>query len=440
MLKRKIYNQMLAWSREKSKECLLVKGARQVGKTTTVRELGKREYGSFIEINFLQHPDYREIFRGSLAAEDILKRISAVIPGVTMIPHKTLIFLDEIQKCAAARTALKFFAEDNRYDVIASGSLLGLHYGADADPDVTEVESVPVGFERSMIMYSMDFEEFLWALGYDSDAIATLREYFDERRTVPAILNDKYEALLREYIVVGGMPEVVNDFAEHQDFSRVQQAQEKIIESYDDDISNHAKGAEKVKVRACYSTIPSQLARENKKFKYSQVEKKATARKFGDSIEWLRDSNMVHVCNNVYEPYLPLAANIKENEFKLYMNDSGLLMALYGMQTKLAVLNNTIKGNAKGGIYENVVSDILTKLGYRLCYYKKSDSTQEIEFLIEKDGEVVPVEVKAGNRASESLNNFIQTYDPAAAIKLIDGNIGTSGDKLTLPHYMAMFL
>ncbi len=440
MLKRKIYDAMGKWRQNKNRECLLVKGARQIGKTTIVREFGRKEYDSYIEINFLRQPELKDIFKGSLEADEILKRMTAILSDVRLVSGDTLIFLDEIQKCASARTALKFLAEDNRYDVIASGSLLGLHYGADADPEVEAVESIPVGYEQQLMMYSMDFEEYLWANGYGVDAIHTLKEYFDSRQKIPDSIHEKYEALLREYMVVGGMPEVVASFVKEKDFGKVQRIQEKILAAYDDDIANHAKGAEKVKVRACYRSIPSQLARENKKFKYSGVEKKATARKFADSIEWLRDSNLVHICNNVYEPYLPLLANKKENEFKIYMNDSGLLMALYGMQTKLAVLNNTIKGNAKGGIYENIISEMLVKRGYRLYYYKRSDSTQEIEFLIEKDGAVVPIEVKAGNRESVSLNGYIAENNPDKAIKLISGNIGVSGCKVTLPHYMAMFL
>jgi hypothetical protein len=207
-----------------------------------------------------------------------------------------------------------------------------------------------------------------------------------------------------------------------------------------DDITYHAKGAEKVKVKACYDSIPRQLAKENKKFKYSEVEKKSTARKYEDSVHWLRDSNLVYICYNVTEPYLPLMANEKENEFKLYVNDTGLLCAMYGFNTKLAVLNGTLKGNAKGGIYENLVAEMLIKNGYTLHYYKKSDSTLEIEFLIEKDAEVLPVEVKAGNTQSVSLNNFIQENKPSIAYKLIDGNIGFTDSKLTLPHYMALFI
>ncbi|MBO4229764.1 MAG: ATP-binding protein [Clostridia bacterium] len=440
MLKRKMYQFLLDWKAHKGKECLLIKGARQIGKTFIVEEFGKNEYKSFIEINFLKTPGLKVIFEGDLTADEIYKRMSAHLPGTRFAKDGTLIFLDEIQRCASARTALKFLAEDGRYDVIASGSLLGLHYGQDADEEVDEIESIPVGFERQVVMYSMDFEEFLWAYGYEQDTVDYLRSFYEKKEKVPDDINEKIESILREFIVVGGMPEVVQKFVDTKDFNEVQIVQEKVLAAYDDDIANHAKGTERAKIRDCYDSLPRQLARENKKFKFSEVEKRANARKYGDSITWLKDSNLVHVCYNVYEPYLPLAANSKNDEYKLYINDSGLLLAKYGMQTKLAVLTKNIHGNAKGGIYENVISEMLIKRGYNLNYYKTQNSSMEIEFVIEKDGGVVPVEVKAGNSSTASLNTFIDTFHPSVAYKLIDGNVGVSDNKVTLPHYMAMFM
>ena len=440
MLRRKLYADLLDWKNSKKHETLLIKGARQIGKTFLVREFGKNEYKSFIEINFLKNPNLKAIFDGELTAEEVYKRLSAHIPSTNLIKGETLIFLDEIQKCAKARTALKFLAEDDRFDIICSGSLLGLHYGQDDDDEVEEIESVPVGYERQLVMYSMDFKEFLWANGYKNEDIEYIKSFYDEKKKIPADILQKFQSLLKEYIVVGGMPEVVDDFVTNKDFNRVHRIQEKILSSYDDDIANHAKGVEKVKVRKCYDSVPRQLARENKKFKYSEVEKKSTARKYADSVTWLEDSNLVHMCRNVYEPYLPLKANSKDNEFKLYYNDTGLLMARYGFQTKLAVLNDTIMGNAKGGIYENLISEMLIKQGYSLNYYKTENSSMEIEFVIEKDGTVIPVEVKAGNSDTPSLNNFLKKYHSAYAIKLIDGNLGVSENKLVLPHFMAMFL
>ena len=439
MLKRKMYEQLLRWKNNKGKECLLIKGARQVGKTYLVREFAKSEYESFVEINFHMQSSLKVIFEGDKSAEEIYKRITANIPGVKLIPGKTLIFLDEIQKCANARTALKFLAEDGRYDVIASGSLLGLAYGKDADKDVEEVESVPVGYEKPLMMYSLDFEEFLWAYGYGSDTVDYLKNFYSSKEKIPFEVNEKFEAILNEYLVVGGMPEVVADFMEHKDFTRVQEIQDKILAPYADDISQHAKGAEKVKVRKCYDSIPRQLAKENKKFKYSEVESKATARKFGDSIQWLRDANMAYICYNTTTPMLPLKAYEKDSEFKVYINDTGLLLALYGFATKQALLNGNLKGFAKGGIYENFVAETLVKNGYSLHYYKPNDNSN-LEFVIERNGEIVPIEVKAGNTATKSLNQFIENFSPSVAFKLISGNIVENEQKISLPHYLTMFI
>ena len=439
MLKRKLYDELLKWKNENKEECLLIKGARQVGKTYLVRKFGEAEYESFIEINFHMQGSLKVIFENDLSSEEICKRITANIAGSRIIPGKTLIFLDEIQKCSRARTALKFLAQDNRIDVIASGSLLGLAYGRDDDKEVEEVESMPVGYERPLMMYPLDFEEFLNAYGYDSETIEYLHGFYNSKEKVPSELNDKFSQIFLEYLVVGGMPEVVVDFVENKDFGQVQQIQEKILASYADDISQHAKGSEKVKVRKCYDSIPRQLARENRKFKYSEVESKATSRKFGDSVQWLHDANMVYLCQNVSVPELPVKAYEKENEFKLYINDTGLLMALYGFETKKALLNGTLKGAAKGGIFENFVAEALVQNGYSLHYYKPDDNS-ELEFVIEKDGEVVPIEVKAGNTATKSLNRFIEEFKPENAFKLISGNIGQSDNKITLPHYLTMFI
>ena len=333
----------------------------------------------------------------------------------------------------------KFYKLITSYDVIASGSLLGLAYGQDADKDVKEVDSIPVGYEKPIMMYSLDFEEFLWAYGYGDDTIDYLRSFYKSKEKIPSEINERYDKLLREYLIVGGMPEVVANFMEHKDFGKVQEIQDKIISSYADDISQHAKGAEKVKVRKCYDSIPRQLARENKKFKYSEVEKKATARKLGDSVQWLHDANMAYICCNTSIPMLPLNAYEKENEFKLYINDTGLLMSMFGFATKQALLNGKLIGPAKGGIYENFVAETLIKNGYTLHYYKPDDNS-ELEFVIEKDGEVVPIEVKAGNTATKSLNKFIDNFNPSIAYKLISGNVGINDSKYTLPHFLTMFI
>lgn len=439
MLKRKVYQDLLDWKNNHKNSCLMVKGARQVGKTYIIRAFGEREYGSFIEINFIKQRELKEIFSGDLDAVSIYKRMTAQIKDIELIPGDTLIFLDEIQNCGNARTAIKFLAEDGQYDIISSGSLLGLTYAQDDDSNVEEPESVPTGYEDFITMYSLDFEEFLWAEGYGKAATDQLREYYQKNETVPDAINAKYEELFREYIVVGGMPEAVADYCENHDFNAVSRIQERILENYRFDIAKHAKGAEKVKVKACYEAIPRQLAKQLKKFQYATVEKGKTSKKYGGSVRWLIDSALVHACRNIHEPYIPLMANANEEQFKLYINDTGLLCAMYGFETKKAILNNSIKGNAKGGIYENIIAESLVKNGHKL-YYFKPDDTHELEFLIEKDGSVIPIEVKAGNTATVSLNNFIEKFTPPEAIKMINGNVGKVGAKKTIPHYMVMFI
>lgn len=443
MLKRKAYNYLLEWKNKrkecKLKEVILLKGARQVGKTSIVEEFGKSEYKNFIEINFIKNPDLKNIFLGSKEVSDILTNMSIYIPTFKIDNGNTLIFLDEIQNCGDARTALKFLASDFRFDVIASGSLLGLEYGEDDDNNVESPESIPVGFEMPITMHSFDFEEFLWAKGYNDSQIEVLRKYFDSNAKIPDAINNKFENLFREYMIIGGMPEVVSTYVSSGDYNEAFRIQDKIIEDYKNDIAKHAKGEQKLKIKKCYDSIPSQLARELKKFQYSLVEKKSTSRKYSDSIKWLVDSSLVNVCYNIREPYLPLLANEIVEQFKLYLNDTGLLTEMYGRSTKIAILNNTIKGNAKGAVYENIISECLIKNGYILHYYKPNDN-HELEFLIEKNGEVIPVEVKASNSSSVSLNDFINEYQPSIAYKLIFGNIGQLDTKKTIPHYMVMFI
>ena len=440
MIKRKMYKYLINWKQRKDKSALIIKGARQVGKSYLVREFGRNEYESYIEINFLKNPLYKNIFKGDLSAEEIFKRLSAYIPNLKIIPFKTLLFLDEIQVCAEARTAVKFLVEDGSVDVISSGSLLGLSYLEDDDKNVTEPTSLPVGYEEQITMYSLDFEEFLWAKGYNDDAIAYLKDFYISNKEVPKELNDKYLELFREFMIVGGMPEVVQTFIDTNNFQEASKIQGKILADYQDDISKHAKGQEKIKVRQCYDSIPKQLAKEYKKFQYSVVEKGKTSKKYGGSIKWLCDSSLVNKCSNVNEAYIPLLAYEMDDQFKLYLNDTGLLLYLYGPETKLAILNNTLKGNAKGGIYENIISESLLKRGYKLYYYKTQNSSMEIEFVIEKNGEVIPIEVKAGNDLTPSLNSFINKYHPKVSYKFVNGNVGFLDGKKTLPHYMVMFI
>jgi hypothetical protein len=432
MLKRKIMQVLIDWKQHKNKECLLVKGARQIGKTYIIDKFARENYRSYIYINFEETPGLCDIFNGDLSVDEIVKKMSLKIQGLNLITDDTLIFLDEIQACPQARTALKFLAIDDRYDVIASGSLLGINYKG--------ISSVPVGYETQIEMHSLDFEEFLWAIGINDTAISYVREYFDKVEKIPDAMHESMMKYLREYIVVGGMPAVVNKFIETNNYSEVQKEQQKIVDSYVDDISKYASLAEKPKTRNCYLSIPRQLAKENKKFQFSVVEKGANSRKYGNSLEWLRDANLVRFCFNISTPVFPLIAYEKEDQHKLYLNDIGILVSMYGFDMKETIVNNTLTGNAKGGIYENLVADILTKKGYKLNYYKTENNSQEIEFLLTKKSEIIPVEVKAKNGATLSLNEILKRPEIKRGYKLISGNVGQVGKKITYPIYMAMFL
>ena len=432
MLRRKIYGELLNWKKGKNQECLLVKGARQIGKTFIIEKFGKEQYESYIYVNFYKNPEYKKIFDGSLDAKEIYKKLSLYVENVRFVEHDTLIFLDEVQDCPNARTALKFLAIDNRYDVIASGSLLGLHY--------KEMTSIPVGYERTLEMFSLDFEEFLWAMGKSEQAVEALREYFDRKEKVESGVHEQFMALLREYLVVGGMPEAVNTFLKSNNYQEVYATQKKIMESYREDIKHYASTQIRQKISDCYNSIPRQLAKEYTKFQYKVVSREGNARRYENCLNWLVDAGMIKMCVNVSTPQFPLVAYEKPDQFKVYVTDIGLLTSLYGSETQTALLKDTLTGPAKGGIYENLVFDMLIKRGLFLNYYKNDKNTQEIEFLYSKDGNVIPVEVKSKNGATLSLNNFIEEYEPPCAYKLISGNLGVSGCKVTVPLYMAMFI
>ena len=433
MLKRKIYNKLLAWKGKKdNKGCLLLKGARQVGKSFIVDYFAKENYQSYIKINFIETPKLKEIFNGELTSSEILKRISLSLADIKFIKGSTLIFLDEIQECKEARTALKFLANNDDFDVIASSSLLGISY--------KEVSSIPVGYETHLMMYPLDFEEFLWGVGYDKQAILNLKSFFDNKEIIPQVIHENMLKLIREYIAVGGMPAVVNTYLASKNFSEVHNEQQKILDSYFDDISKYASTTEKPKVKNCYLAIPKELAKENKKFKFSTVEKKATARKYKNSIEWLRGSNLVNLCYNVSTLSFPLNAYEKLDMYKIYLNDIGLLIAMYGFEMKKAIVDDTLEGPIKGGIYENLLSCMLIQLGYKLYYFRNDNGSTEIEFLISKETKIIPIEVKAKKGRTLSLDKILSLNEIPYGYKFSANNIGIIDKKITMPVYMAMFL
>lgn len=433
MLRRKIYDKLLAWKNNKGKkDAILLRGVRQCGKTYIVREFGKREYKNVIEINFIERPDMQAVFSGNLDVDNMVQQIKLSMPGCQFIPGETLLFLDEIQDVPNARTSLKFWTQDGRFDCIASGSLLGMDYKNEV--------SIPVGYERQLIMRTLDFEEFIWALGAEVNLKEMLAPYVDGAKRVPEAMHNSLNKYLQEYMVVGGLPEVVDTYIATKDFYQVHLLQEKILRDYQDDIAKYALNQDKIKAKQCFLSIPRQLSKENHKFQYSVVEKKATARKFTSSLDWLHNAGLIDFAYNVNSPWFPLKAHVKEDQFRVYLCDIGLLVAMYGYQLKIALLSDALEGPAKGGIYESLVADILAKRGEELYYYKKEDSTLEIEFILERDCKLVPVEVKARKGSTRSLNELLKMDNIERGYKLTAQNTGVVEKKITLSLYMAAII
>lgn len=433
MLRRKIYDKLLAWKNNKGKkDAILLRGVRQCGKTYIVREFGKREYKNFIEINFIERPDMQAVFSGNLDVDNMVQQIKLSMPGCQFIPGETLLFLDEIQDVPNARTSLKFWTQDGRFDCIASGSLLGMDYKNEV--------SIPVGYEQQLIMRTLDFEEFIWALGAEVNLKEMLAPYVDGVKRVPEAMHNSLNKYLQEYMVVGGLPEVVDTYIATKDFYQVHLLQEKILRDYQDDIAKYALNQDKIKAKQCFLSIPRQLSKENHKFQYSVVEKKATARKFTSSLDWLHNAGLIDFAYNVNSPWFPLKAHVKEDQFRVYLCDIGLLVAMYGYQLKIALLSDALEGPAKSGIYESLVADILAKRGEELYYYKKEDSTLEIEFILERDCKLVPVEVKARKGSTRSLNELLKMDNIERGYKLTAQNTGVVEKKITLPLYMAAII
>lgn len=432
MLERKIMQKLTEWKQSKNKKCLIIEGARQVGKTYIIREFGKRNYEKVVEINFFEHPEYLEIFNSSLNGIDIESQIRLRVLGAgDMNPENTLIFLDEIQECPNAITALKFLTIDGRYDIIVSGSLLGIHY--------KEVSSYPVGYVEHLEMNSLDFEEFLWAIGISKNSINDLKKYFDDLKEIPLSMHNAMLDYFKKYIVVGGMPEVVNAFIKDKNYNNVLKLQRDIIKKYEDDIQKYASFNDKSKIRACFRSIPKNLAQDYKKFRYSLVEKNASSRKYASSLEWLYDAGIINFCYNLRIPELPLDGNSDSDTFKIYMKDTGLLVSMLEDGSQIDILDGNL-GIYKGAIYENIIADIFAKLGKKLYYFEKN-STLEIDFFIRYEGEATAVEVKsADNTKSKSLTSVYDNYNVKKGIKLSTKNIGKNDKTLSIPLYMAMFL
>ena len=446
MLKRKIEDRLLEWKQTPNHKPLVIKGIRQCGKTFIVRHFAEKHYESVVYVNFALEPEKIGAFVGSKEVDSILMGLSAVMPEAEFIPQKTCLILDEIQDCPDARTALKSFKLDGRFDVIATGSLLGVKgYGEKKKKKEKEQQlgknSVPVGYESIIEMYPLDFEEFLWAHGIRPELISMLSDCLREEKPVPEGIHQTMMRLLYRYVVVGGLPDAVNTFLETKHLGKVAEVFRSIIAEYEDDMVKYASDDDKPYIRECFESIPRQLAKENKKFQYATIKKGARASQYSGCLQWMEDAGVIKRCYNTSATELPLAGNALEDCFKVYVTDIGLLLAMLDAGTRADVLQGNLLGY-KGAIFENLMADFLGKKGNKLYYYHKEFGL-ELDFLVRYQGECVPLEVKARSGKAKSLSTVLKHpdhYHVTHAIKFGNYNVGREGPLLTLPHYMGFLL
>ena len=433
--KRKIDTFFGEWRNDKERLPLIVRGARQVGKTEAVRHFADSAYSSVAEVNFVEEPQYKSILENGYGAEEVTRILSRLNPKFRFIPGKTLIFFDEIQAFPEIATTLKFFKQDGRYDVICSGSLLGIHYN--------RVESHSVGYKTDYDMRSFDFEEFLWALGYPADIADDMLEHMKSLRPFTTAEMAKYHSLFMDYILLGGMPAVLRDFVKHGTFERTLKLQKQLLRDYREDIRKYATGMEQTRIMAVFDHLAPQLAKENKKFQFSKIAKGARSREYFGCVEWLLDAGVVSICHCLNFPELPLGGNYDEAKYKLYIADTGLLIAMLDDEAGEDLRKNRNLGVYKGALYENFAAEALSKSGYELYYYRREDGALEEDFFVRTADELLPVEVKAGNTVSRSLRNLIGSdHYPAIrrGIKLASANIGESDAITTFPYFCAFLL
>ena len=437
MLKRKITQKLLEWKNEKNKQCLLVRGARQVGKTYIIEDFAKKNYKSYIYINFELYPEYKQIFDGNLDIKTLKMKLEVTLPETPLITNNTILFLDEIQACPNARTALKTFALDQTIDVIASGSLLGLYY--------KEISSYPVGYERVIDMYPLDFEEFLWGIGIKEEIISLARSSFENKQPLDEYILKQLEEQFKMYLLVGGMPRIVESYIETSSLAKVLELQKGILENYKLDILKYADEKEKQKIINCFESIPIQLSKPNKKFSYANIINNTTSdgeRKYTSSIEWLRDAGIINFCYNLSEPAAPLASNIKLNCYKIYVRDIGLLVALFESGVQKDILNDNLYIN-EGAILENVCAEEI-KIKYDKVMYFEKKSKLEIDFILNIDGKVTALEIKSGNnKQAKSLKSIIDNYKTVTRYIKLEKNTNIYVDEDNIEHYplfMIMFI
>lgn len=436
MLKRRIEQTLIEWKEDANHNPLILKGCRQCGKTFSVLSFARNNYKHVVYLNFFENSDYAAAFAGSLQIDHITMMLSALLGNdAVFVPGETVLILDEIQECPEARTALKFFKLDGRYDVIGTGSLLGVR-GYRKAP-----RSIPVGYETVVEMFPLDFEEFLWANGISDAMITMLKTCLETEAPVPDAIHNRMKQLLLQYTVTGGMPEAVQNFIDTKSMYKVLQIQKDIVRSYEDDMVKYAAPEDKPFIKESFQSIPRQLSKENKKFQYSVIRKGSTASRYRGSLQWIEDAGIIRRCHNLSITELPLDGNAMEDIFKVYMTDCGLLVSMLEDGTQFDILQGNLYGY-KGAIFENLIADIFSKMGRKLYYFHK-DSGLEVDFVIRYKGKCTLVEVKAANGNTKSTKTVLQNpqkYHVEQAIKLGDYNIGRTGQILTLPLYMAFLL
>lgn len=435
MLKRKIDKYLTDWKNRPDRKPLIIKGARQIGKTRSVEWFAGQNYASVIEINFIEQKKYREIFNDGFEVDAILKNISLLNPELKFIPGNTIFFFDELQACPNCATSLKFFKLDGRFDVICSGSLMGISYN--------EIESNSVGYKEDYEMHSMDFEEFLWAMGYNDEFTADLLSHMLDVRPLSELQMDTLMSLFRDYVIIGGMPEVVSTYVRNKNFSGTLDIQRQLLKDYEEDITKYVEGLDKAKVKAVYNHISTFLAKENKRFQITKIARNARNRDYMGCVEWLADAGVVNVCYCLNQPELPLKGNYDPKMYKIYFKDTGLLIASLDEEAQEDLRANRNLGTYKGAIYENIVGDILVKQGYRLFYYHSDRPALEMDFFIRDADSLIPVEVKANGGATPSLNRLLNDdkyNDVKYGIKLGYRNIGFNGKFYTFPYFLTFLL
>ena len=435
LLKRKVDTYLTNWKKNPDRKPLIIKGARQIGKTRSIEWFASQNYKSVIQINFVEQTKYREIFNDGFEVDSILKNISLLNPEFKFIPGETIFFFDELQACPNCATSLKFFKLDGRFDVICSGSLMGISY--------KEIESNSVGYKEDYEMHSMDFEEFLWAKGYSEEFIDGLYAQMIELKPLSALQMDTLMELFRDYVIIGGMPEVVATYIRNKNFSGTLAIQRQLLKDYEEDITKYVEGLDKAKVKAVYNHISTFLAKENKRFQITKIGKNARNRDYIGCVEWLADAGVVNICYCLNHPELPLKGNYDPKLYKIYFKDTGLLIASLDEEAQEDLRVNKNLGTYKGAIYENIVGDMLVKQGYQLYYYNSDKPVLEMDFFVRDADSLIPVEVKATDGATASLNNLLKENkypDIKYGIKLGYKNIGFNGKFYTFPYFLTFLL